>query len=186
MASGNTFGARYWTDGWRDAPMMPESPWLVICPHCAKPVWLDELEKVGESEPWGNSDEDFPGAASYRVLTVQDYLACLDSADELEAEKLRYVRVQAWWRGNDVRRDTEDPAPLSVKESANLGELAKLLASSDGNDQIMKAEVLRELGQFEQAGEVLAGPFDDQLEAAVSFIADLAAKKNSIVAELKF
>ena len=63
MASGNTFGARYWTDGWRDAPMMQEGPWLAKCPHCQTPLWLDALEKVGEREPWGGPDSEFSTAA---------------------------------------------------------------------------------------------------------------------------
>jgi len=29
LLSGNTFGARFWTDGKREAPMLPEQPWLV-------------------------------------------------------------------------------------------------------------------------------------------------------------
>jgi hypothetical protein len=33
IMSGNTFGAIFWTDGKRDAPMLPDLPWLVKCPH---------------------------------------------------------------------------------------------------------------------------------------------------------
>ena len=34
--SGNTFRAQYWTDGKREAPMLPDFPWLVKCPKCGK------------------------------------------------------------------------------------------------------------------------------------------------------
>jgi uncharacterized Zn finger protein len=34
IVSGNTFGARFWTDGKVDAPMLPDEPWLVKCQHC--------------------------------------------------------------------------------------------------------------------------------------------------------
>jgi len=30
--SSNTFEAIYWSDGKREAPMCPDSPWLVLCP----------------------------------------------------------------------------------------------------------------------------------------------------------
>lgn len=35
MISGNTIGARIWTDGKMDAPMLPELPQIVKCPHCS-------------------------------------------------------------------------------------------------------------------------------------------------------
>jgi len=46
ISSGNTFGATFWTDGKREAPMLPEQPWLVMCPHCHVPLWIDELEEL--------------------------------------------------------------------------------------------------------------------------------------------
>ena len=33
--SGNTIGASYWTDGKREAKMLPDHPWLAKCPVCA-------------------------------------------------------------------------------------------------------------------------------------------------------
>jgi hypothetical protein len=33
LMSGNTFGATFWTDGKQEAPMLPDMPWLVKCPH---------------------------------------------------------------------------------------------------------------------------------------------------------
>lgn len=54
IMSGNTFGARRWTDGKLNAPMLPEQPWLVKCPHCFALVWIDEQEEV--SSVWLLSD----------------------------------------------------------------------------------------------------------------------------------
>ncbi len=34
LDSGNTLGAKFWTDGKRYFPMLPDNPWLVECPHC--------------------------------------------------------------------------------------------------------------------------------------------------------
>jgi hypothetical protein len=35
LMSGNTFGARVWTDGKQDAPMLPHPPAVVKCRQCA-------------------------------------------------------------------------------------------------------------------------------------------------------
>lgn len=45
LLSGNTIGARYWTDGKMDAPMMPQYPALVRCAHCQKLLWLPEARE---------------------------------------------------------------------------------------------------------------------------------------------
>jgi hypothetical protein len=33
--SGNTIGAKFYTDGKREAKMLPNHPWLVKCPVCS-------------------------------------------------------------------------------------------------------------------------------------------------------
>ena len=47
MASGNTFNSILWSDGKLDAPMMPDQPAAVICPHCRELVWLQDLKNLG-------------------------------------------------------------------------------------------------------------------------------------------
>jgi len=47
LNSGNTIGARFWTDGKRDAPMLPDELWLVKCQQSGALVWIDEQEQVG-------------------------------------------------------------------------------------------------------------------------------------------
>jgi hypothetical protein len=48
LASGNTFGAELWSDGRLDAPMLPDSPPVVLCPCCAAPFWERSAVRVGE------------------------------------------------------------------------------------------------------------------------------------------
>jgi hypothetical protein len=45
-AEGNTIGAIYWTDGKREAKMLPNHPWLVKCPVCSRLFWVDEAVGV--------------------------------------------------------------------------------------------------------------------------------------------
>ncbi len=99
-------------------------------------------------------------------------------------KKERYVRLRAWWAGNDGRRSAKARSPLSDSEKANLRRLADLLDEAGGHDRIMKAEILRELGQFDEAMSLLTQPFDDELSRAVAIIKDLVAKKDQFVAEI--
>jgi hypothetical protein len=102
LASGNTFGARRWTDGWQDAPMMPEQTSLVKCPHCRAMVWFSELEEVAKFDNFIDSDRNFPDAAGYLEPDYADYLQYVAENTELSENRQRYARKHAWWRGGVV------------------------------------------------------------------------------------
>lgn len=57
-----------------DAPMLPDNPGLVKCPHCRSAVWIHELEMVDEVEQFDtmntSAEEPLP-------LELEDY-ACSD------------------------------------------------------------------------------------------------------------
>lgn len=188
IRSGNTFGAHYWTDGKRDAPMLPDLPWLAKCPHCNSLVWIDEQKQVGEIDPWGSKTGDadkFPDAAPASTPTLQDYAGFLQ-AGVSDEKKERYVRLRAWWTGNDPRRVKGQSTPLDSFEVENLRAFVTLLDEFEENDRIMKAEVLRELGEFSAAENLLATDFGDELSQAVSIINDLTRERTTTVAEMKF
>ena len=182
LTSGNTFGARYWTDGKRDAPMLPVVPWLVKCPHCRSLIWRDEQEQVEELEPWLPPGKDQPPVTT---PTLQDYFRAV-STPVTDAKKEKYIRVHAWWAGNDLRREGDKAVPMSDEEIANLRALLALLDDAHENDRLMKAEAMRELGMFAEAETLLAGPFCKELISAVEIIRALNQQRDSNVAELRF
>ncbi len=47
LMSGNTSGARWWSDGKREAPMLPMSPLVARCQGCGRYFWLDRGEPLG-------------------------------------------------------------------------------------------------------------------------------------------
>jgi len=183
MTSGNTFGAIFWTDGKREAPMLPEEPWLVKCPHCDGVVWIDELDEVAEIEPFDVNDE-YENAWPYEEPTFQDYLATIQMS-EYERDKECYLRVRAWWAGNDTRRLPGNRGQaLSGDEIDNLEMLYNKLEPSNENDRIMMAEIKRELGQFEAAEAMLNEPSESDLLPAVSIILGLVQKRDRFVATM--
>lgn len=48
IGSGNTIGAKWWTDGKMDAPMMPLRHALRKCPHCRELFWSADAKKLAE------------------------------------------------------------------------------------------------------------------------------------------
>ena len=188
IRSGNTLGARFWTDGKRDAPMLPDEPWLVKCQHCGTLVWIDEQTEVGKIDPWGSGTDDrnrFPDARPGSTPTLQDYADFLE-ANESDKSKERYLRLRAWWAGNEPRRESGLSTQLDSFETQNLRAFLTLLDETENSDRIMKAEVLRELGEFNKAENLLAAEFDVQLTPVVSMIRELIQKRVATVAEVEF
>ena len=53
LRSGNTFGAKIYSDGKRIAPMLPEFPDLTKCRKCNSIFWLSKLVELG-SYKWND------------------------------------------------------------------------------------------------------------------------------------
>ncbi|MGC9453108.1 MAG: hypothetical protein ACP5I4_16880 [Oceanipulchritudo sp.] len=58
IASGNTFGATWWTDGKQEAPMLPDNPWLRKSPSEGVLFWSDACEQIGEIDPFRDDGEE--------------------------------------------------------------------------------------------------------------------------------
>ena len=99
--------------------MHPDMPWFVKCPHCKGLMWIDELEEVGEIQPWDielfENEDELPEelremfsdvkykAKLYDFPELQDYFAELKKGNS-DREKEQYLRMRAWWAGNDKKR----------------------------------------------------------------------------------
>ena len=183
IASGNTFGARFWTDGKREAPMLPDQPWLRCHPDTAELFWTDECEQVGQEEPWGEADE-FTDAPFAQEPTIDDYLRALSDGMASSPEKERYIRMRLWWAANDSVRRGETTVPSWRGHNDNLNRLRALLNESDANQRLMAAEACRELGDFTHAAELLTFCFPKDFQHAVNRIKALNDQNDSTVREM--
>jgi len=174
LNSGNTFGAKYWTDGKREAPMLPDSFWLVKCPHCKALLWIDEQEKTGRTS---NTEK-------YIEPVLDDYYKILNN-DKPSKEKERYLRIRAWWKSNDKRRNSQNYLPLSLQDRDNLKELFELLLAT--KNYFMQTEIKRELGEFDAAKKILdQSEVTKKSKKVESLMRELIDKKSTAVEEIKF
>lgn len=97
MASGNTIGARFWSDGKRNAPMLPDYPWLVKCPKCSHLFWIDEAKKLGDSKK-GWKGQGKRKAYETQTPTVSDFYRVV--AKTRDRRKQIFIRTHLW-RGAD-------------------------------------------------------------------------------------
>lgn len=208
LMSGNTFGARVWTDGKQEAPMLPRPPAVVKCRHCAGYYWLADAKEVGELDLWGedplapeegwSSAEEHPlsvpeswRAAQYvEEPTEAEYYAALRAGLAEDRKQERALRIFAWWRSNDAFRDGEEmPAadvPGQAEREEQLRALLPLLEGSSDQDRIMRAELLRELGRWGEAEGALLRVRSAEFAPVVKQIMALCQARDRWVRELKF
>jgi hypothetical protein len=180
LLSGNTFGAQFWTDGKREAPMLPDSPWLRCHPEGREFFWTDECEEVGEEDAWGKTSQygDVPYAEDPEL---DDYRRALTSLPGLPREKEQYLRMRYWWAANDPVRRGEIAQPTADGYRENLERLISLLDVTAPNSRLMAAEATRQLGDFEQAASLLQFDFGGDYVKAVERIGALVRRHDTVV-----
>lgn len=169
IGSGNTLGSRVWTDGWRDAPMLPDVPPVVRCGGCGDPFWRREA-KVVPTPPPGRSKDTLEARP-------EDYRRLLE-ADGTGSEKEKILRTRLWWRANAERRKAAVPSEVvdwSGPDRGNLERLLELQGERPPVEVLRRVEILRELGRFEESARLLGtlgtnsipGPYAERLRSLI-------------------
>jgi hypothetical protein len=175
LRSGNTFGSTLWSDGYLDAPMRPQVVEVTRCPVCQGPFFVEDAEDVGDEWSYGAVwrglsevlPEDFQKAPK---VAEADHVALSELAQKTaDRERLRYLLMQSWQIYNHPVRKRKvkgkKPNPEGLKGA--LERLIGLLDDDRGQDQIMKAEALRELGKHAEAIAAL-----QDIDAELGWVAD--------------
>ena len=148
-------------------------PWLTSCPHCGYP-WVGAFgegsdpingirrtdgritEKVSRLGCCGSCFETVYGnfETDGRLIVPKIRRLLISIKDHRKSENVRRsLRLKVWRLGNDLRRFESGPniPPFSDNEIRNLLALDKLLNLYDPKERIYKAEIKRQLSQFEEA-----------------------------------
>jgi len=183
IVTGNSAGARHWTDGKRDLPMFPDEPWLRRHPDTDELFWTDDCEEISEGESPADQKayQDIPFAEEPRV---EDYQRALGSGVASTREKERYIRTRYWWAANDAVRDGEATAPSVPDFRENLLKLRALLDVTDAEQRLMAAEISRQLGDFTAATLLLDFEFPADYAGSVHVITKLTAEEDFTVRQV--
>ena len=112
---------------------------------------------------------------------MSDYAALLEGIEDIAEQFHVYLRLRFWQLNNHARRGRRDAASLSDIERANLVELRTLLGNDDA-DRLIKAEISRELGEFERAEALLTDPVAPEFTPMVERLRPLvAAREGGVV-----
>jgi hypothetical protein len=187
IGSSNSRGARLWTDGKMVASGLPLRSGLGKCPHCQELFWIGDAKNLGELY-WLILDDSPEELAKWEKVpqiatpTEADHLVAAD-AKGVSNEHEEQARRWAWWLVNDAIRANPGPRyTWSGPRRRNLEKLSLLLDDQKECDVVQKAEIARELGQFEVCLKFLDRKFgQDCDESFVAFIRKLANEKKTNV-----
>ncbi len=102
------------------------------------------------------------------------------------------MRIHAWWSSNDPLRSqgqspidqTQDVPTRSPDAMMNLERLLELLDIGNPEQWLMKAELLREIGRFDEAIHLLESHDLWKYGTVSVLVRSLAQRKDSIVREI--
>ena len=196
--SGNTFGAQAYTDGCVIGPMHDSGSALMTCTRCGRHQWREDLptlKSMSEQEYRSFRDrtpksylshitdqyEEDNGADEFiffngpQMFFTHHYENALHEELWKNEAQEKYIRIRAWWHfNNSYREKTTKEFILTPQQEANLLKLLQLLNTDIPEPSIMKAEVFRELGQFDECLKQLDQPFEIRYLPAVNAIKNLA------------
>ena len=199
ISSGNTLRARYRSDGRMYAPMLPTTPLLSACPHCKTPVFWPKTKELAKYETYtrryfSNSEPDpkqleferqqfeletqYKDAPQYTEVTatqMAEFLNGLEFSDKHEPT----LRMQFWWVSNDDRMARNRYA-LNPDERENLKKLLQLLGHDSDSMMLLRAEMYRELGEFELAKRCLDFDFHENQAAKAEQLMRAIEEENTL------
>lgn len=187
LMSGNTFGAKMYSDGKRIAPMLPDFPDITKCKKCGEIFWLSKKNKIGDyDDPEINPEWKYTDNAEF--LEIEDYYTALKNGIFSSKNEELAIQRNIWWAYNDRIRNGQNIFNDKSDERNwlnNINELKSLLNPSDINQLIMLAEVHRNLGDFENCIKLINGIDDNDLDWIKELFLKECAKMNRWVFELE-
>jgi hypothetical protein len=185
LLSGNTFGARQYTDGKMLAPMLPQPPSVLKCPHCRGFYWLTDARTVATIEGSNRGMSEYAKVASVQEPTEEEYFQAIAGGLARDRKQEKSLRILTWWRSNDkLRSQTFTSNTQSEACRNNLEELVSLFDNDDEADRLTKAEVLRHLSRFEDSLAVLNTIKKRPLKDIAWHIRTLCRNEDSVVREI--
>lgn len=178
IVSGNTFGAKVYSDGKRIAPMLPDFPNLTKCVKCNTFLWLSKLkdlirmehrssllkklDKLGKRLGFSRSKNQDYGYWNNEVyaefLSIEDGFKAISLNFARDDQERKHIREHIWQSYNDRKRDgiaMFDDENDRKRWENNCKELLSLLDLAASTEKIMIAEIHRNLGRFEDCKTII-------------------------------
>lgn len=163
LLSGNTCGRVLWSDLKTILPMLPQASYVQKCPHCGR-YYITSRQRT---EEMGSEFCLETGELSYPEM--KEAWEELSVLEDLTLDERRSMLIMLVWTFNDMytRNEADDPSDEENKEKQDetkkeipaeekeyMESVVKQLLTQDVDD-LFRAELLREIGAFDEAQKYL-------------------------------
>jgi hypothetical protein len=162
LLSGNTFGAKHYSDLRRECPMLPEFPKFVKCERCANFFWLEEQFKV---KTYSNDSPPF-----VKFPSIQEYKEALISKEYRNDLEEKFIRIRLLWsyhRAVEEDKLTPEAIHKDTYYTVNIDHLIQLFAPESPDSNLFLSELNRFAGRFSDA-LLLLEPYADDAENPIA------------------
>ena len=186
--SGNTFGASFYSDGKRIAPMLGKVPAITKCPDCDFIFWVNDAKEVGEKWTVGSNYEKswVDNVEECRFLSVYDYAHALKEKIYKDNEEEFHLAIGLHWAFNDRVRNEESIFGQEGDKEIWKENIYRLLLMTEGNSDynLFRAELYRNLGAFDQCAEIIDLIRNSSEEAdnnRLKMLTEHCSKRNTLI-----
>ena len=170
LMSGNTFGAEYWSDNKRIAPMLPNVSPVQKCPVCGK-YYFEHKQSFGEST---NVSFDL-GQLSFKEWKDAYLQFLYEGIDEDEMNDVRFGVIQSY---NDMFHRNINCVKPSDEEFQQFSKIVVDFINTFDWEPVkhplLKAELYREANLMKECKEVLDSiPYEELEDFEKSIYSDI-------------
>lgn len=187
--------ALFWLDEIAPAGVLPERPISIGRLARAWMFWRgDRHGQLRDAEEWSQVPAGWKGAHYIGSVNFDDVVHVLARSKGVSRDRVLWLRNRIWWELNDRYRSRFDGSPLpdvpTWPQAAERTNMEVILDMLQGNEMkpwhmIQQGELLRLLGRFDEAVEVLkAVPPDGYCEIRALKIERLARSGDTQVRQL--
>jgi len=152
LRSGNTFGAKFYSDGKCEAPMLPQFPHFVKCPECKS------FFKIAPDVVVEKNQTRKPNIPFVSFLTTDEYLQAISSGLLNGNENdILSLRIELWRTYNDAVRDGQNELAEKELYEDNCRKILSSATNEPNDDEmcLMCAEMWRNIGEFDKSKALL-------------------------------
>lgn len=157
--------AIFWIDDLQPLGIVPRRPRPIGRLERLWTTWRGDPDgRIREEQEWLNMPVGWEAAERVDTASFEDVVHVLSNSGVLRSERLLWLRSCIWWTLNDRHRFRSDGTPVpnvprypEAEERSNMVALIDLLNERlpSPASQVQKGELLRLLGRFDEAIEVL-------------------------------
>ena len=177
VLSGNTFGAKSWSDNKRVAPMLPEISYVQKCPHCAN-YFICSRQKAVYAKSGCSSD-----CGSLSFAEAKEAFAQLAQEKFRDTEEEASVRLLLHHAYNDYYFRDGGRRTVAEADQKLFRRNALWIIENLIKDDVMKAEFYREAGDMKKAKALIekVSADDDFIKSIVATIKEKISKGETAV-----